>query len=66
MAGAYDVRDDEVGSALRLVVDAAQVLADQAEEEQLDAGEERDRDDQRREALRRVPRNRRWKIAHSA
>ena len=39
-------------TALRLVVHPAEVLADQSEEEQLDAGEERDRHDEGREALR--------------
>ena len=49
---ADDLGDDEVRASLGLVVDPAQVLADQAEEEELDSREEHDRDDERREALR--------------
>ena len=42
-----EVADDIVGAVLGLVVDAADVLADDAEREQLDAAEEKQQDDQR-------------------
>src|SRR4029079_3932247 len=50
---AHRLGHDEVRSALRLVVDPPEVLADEAEEQELHAGEERDRHDEGGEALRR-------------
>src|SRR6476659_9415380 len=48
----HRLRHDEVRTPFRLVVHAAEVLADQPEEQELHAGEEGDRDDERSEALR--------------
>src|SRR5262249_41104281 len=50
--GAYNLGDDEVRAALGLVVHPAEVLADQPEKEQLDTGEEGDRNDERGKPLR--------------
>src|SRR5262245_28419629 len=49
----HGVRHDEVWPAFGLVVDPPDVLADEAHEEELDAREERDRHDERGEALGR-------------
>src|SRR5438309_1622436 len=48
---AYDLGDDVVGTSLRLFVHAPDILPDEAQKQQLDPREERDGDDESREAL---------------